>query len=97
MSNARLNGSPLRDGHRTRSGSASSSSIQLPKFSSSRPRHELAAEVRRAQVRRAEAAAAAVARRRTVIALVLCLLGMVAGAVVVEREIQLQGQEVRRG
>jgi hypothetical protein len=32
-----------------------------------------------------------------VIALALCLLGMVAGAVVVEREVYLQGQEVRRG
>jgi hypothetical protein len=32
-----------------------------------------------------------------VTALVLCLLGMVAGAAVVEREIQLQGQEVSRG
>jgi hypothetical protein len=31
-----------------------------------------------------------------VIALTLCLLGMVAGAVVVEREAMLQGQEVSR-
>jgi len=31
------------------------------------------------------------------VAVVLCLLGMVAGAVVVEREAMLQGQEVRRG
>jgi len=31
-----------------------------------------------------------------VIALVLCLLGMVAGAVVVEREVYLQDQEVSR-
>jgi hypothetical protein len=30
-------------------------------------------------------------------ALTLCLLGMAAGAVVVEREVYLQGQEVRRG
>jgi len=97
MNNTASNGSPQQGGHRTQSASVSSSVIQLPKFSSSRPRHELAAEVRRAQVRRAEAAAAAVARRRTVVALALCLLGMVAGAVVVEREIQLQGQEVRRG
>ena len=48
-------------------------------------------------VRRAAAAAAADARRRTVMALTLGLLGMVAGAVVVEREVYLQGQEVRRG
>jgi len=32
-----------------------------------------------------------------VIALVLCLLGMVAGGVVLGREAQLQGQEVRLG
>jgi len=32
-----------------------------------------------------------------VIALVLCLLGMVASVVVLGREVQLQGQEVRRG
>jgi len=31
------------------------------------------------------------------VTLTLCLLGMVAGAVVVERESQMQGQEVRRG
>ena len=96
MSNARLNGSPLRGGHSTRSGNASNSSIQLPKFSSSRPNNDLAAEVRRAQIRRAAAAAAADARRRTVMALTLCLLGMVAGAVVVEREVQMQRVEVRR-
>jgi hypothetical protein len=30
-------------------------------------------------------------------ALALCLLGMAAGAVVVEREVQMQGLEVRRG
>jgi hypothetical protein len=57
----------------------------------------MAAAIHRAQVRRAAAAAAADARRRTVIAVALALLGMVAGAVVVEREVYLQGQEVRRG
>ena len=31
------------------------------------------------------------------IALALCLLGMVAAVVVLEREVQLQGQEVRLG
>jgi hypothetical protein len=31
------------------------------------------------------------------VAVVLCLLGMVASVVVVEREVQMQGQEVRRG
>jgi len=58
--------------------------------------HSLAAQLHRAQRRRIAAAAAADARRRTVMALALCLLGMVAGAVVVEREVQMQGQEVRR-
>jgi hypothetical protein len=31
------------------------------------------------------------------VAAVLCLLGMVASVVVLGREVQLQGQEVRRG
>jgi hypothetical protein len=97
MNSTASNGSPQQGGHSTRSGNASNSVIQLPKFSSSRPNNDLAAAIRRAQIRRAAAAAAADARRRTVIALVLALLGMVAGAVVVEREVQMQGQEVRRG
>jgi hypothetical protein len=62
-----------------------------------RPDRQLAAQLRNDQHRRTAAAAAADARRRTVMALALCLLGMVAGAVVVEREAMLQGQEVRRG
>jgi len=97
MNSTASNGSPQQGGHRTRSASVSSSVIQLPKFSSSRPNNDLAAAIRRAEIRRAAAAAAADARRRTVVALTLCLLGMVAGAVVVEREAMLQGQEVRRG
>ena len=96
MNSAKLNGSPQQGGHRTRSASVSSSVIQLPKFSSSRPNNDLALSLRRAEIRRAAAAAAADARRRTVMALVLCLLGMVAGAVVMEREVMLQGQEVSR-
>jgi hypothetical protein len=31
------------------------------------------------------------------VAVMLCLLGMVASVAVVEREVKLQGQEVRRG
>jgi len=96
MNSTQSNGSPQQGGHRTRSASVSSSVIQLPKFSSSRPNNDLAAAIRRAQIRRAAAAAAADARRRTVVALALGLLGMVAGAVVVEREAMLQGQEVSR-
>jgi hypothetical protein len=41
--------------------------------------------------------AQAAARRRTVIALTLCLLGMVAAVVVLEREARIQSVEVRRG
>jgi hypothetical protein len=59
--------------------------------------HRLTAALRRDQQRRAAAAAKAAARRRAVIAVALCLLGMVAGAAVLGREIELQGMEVRRG
>ena len=59
--------------------------------------HRLAAALRQDQRRRAAAAAKAAARRRAVIALVLCLLGMVAGGVVLGREIEMQGMEVRLG
>ena len=59
--------------------------------------HRLAAVLRQAQARRAQVAAQAAAGRRAVIAAALALLGMVAGVVVLEREIQLQGQEVRHG
>jgi cation transporter-like permease len=50
----------------------------------------------RAQRRRATIAAQAAARRRTVICLLLCLLGLIAGAVTLEREIHLQRVEVSR-
>ena len=53
--------------------------------------------VYRAQRRRAALAAQADARRRTVICLMLCLLGLVAGVVVREREAQMQMVEERRG
>lgn len=59
--------------------------------------HRLAVALRQDQRRRAAAAAQAAARRRAVIALALCLMGMVAGAAVLGREIELQGMEVRRG
>jgi len=52
--------------------------------------------LRQAQARRAQSAAQAAARRRTVVALALCLLGMVASVVVVEREVQMQRVEVSR-
>ena len=50
----------------------------------------------KAQRRRAAAAAQAAARRRTVIALALCLLGMVASVVVLDREARIQQLEMRR-
>ncbi len=49
-----------------------------------------------AQARRAAAAAQATAGRRAVICLALCLLGMVAGAVVLVQEVGIQQVEVRR-
>ena len=45
----------------------------------------------------AAAQAKAAARRRTVMALLLCLLGVAVGAVVVEREVQMQHQIVEMG
>ncbi len=56
--------------------------------------HRLAAVLRQAQARRAQAAAQAAARRRAVIALALCLLGMVASSVVLVREVGIQAVEV---
>jgi hypothetical protein len=53
--------------------------------------------VYKAQRRRAVLAAQANARRRTVICLAICLLGLAAGVVAREREGQMQMVEVRRG
>ena len=50
----------------------------------------------KAQRRRAVFAAQAHARRRAVVALVLCLLGMVGAVVTVAREARLQGVEIPR-
>ena len=50
----------------------------------------------KAQRRRAVLDAQAHARRRAVVALVLCLLGMVGAVVTVEREIRIQAVEVRQ-
>ena len=52
--------------------------------------------VYKAQRRRAVLAAQAAARRRTVICLALCLLGLVAGVVARERDVQVQMVEVAR-
>jgi hypothetical protein len=83
------------------SATHSTRSIQLPRFSSSRPNRDrpcavVSLPLYRAQRRRATIAAQAAARRRTVICLALCLLGLIAGAVTLEREIHLQRVEVSR-
>lgn len=78
-----------------------SSAIQLPQFSSSSQSRDHAVVAflahRQDQSRRAAAAAQAAAGRRAVIAVALCLLGLVAGAVVLVREVEIQQVEVRRG
>jgi uncharacterized membrane protein YidH (DUF202 family) len=51
----------------------------------------------RAQRRRATIAAQNHARRRAVIAVMLCLAGIAGAVMTVEREVRLQAQEVRRG
>lgn len=53
--------------------------------------------VYKAQRRRAALAAQADARRRTVICLMLCLLGLAAGVVARELDSQIQVVEVSRG
>ncbi len=97
MNSTASNGSLRRGGHRTRSANVSSNVIQLPKFFSSKRNDQLALSLRQAQARRAQAAAQAAAGRRAVIALTLCLLGMVAAVVVLDREARIQAVEVRRG
>ena len=79
----------------------STRSIQLPKFSPSprrlgEPAAVVSLPLYKAQRRRAVFAAQAHARRRAVVALVLCLLGMVGAVVTVAREVRLQGVEVRQ-
>lgn len=63
----------------------------------SKSSHVVSLPLYKAQRRRAAAAAQAAARRRTVICTALCLLGLVAGAVTLDREIRIQAGEVRRG
>ena len=52
--------------------------------------------LRQDQARRAQAAASAAAGRRAVIAATLALLGMVAGAVVLVREVGIQAVEAQQ-
>lgn len=56
----------------------------------------LAAQLRRDQARRTQAAAQAAAHRRAVVAVALALLGMLGGTVALVREVGIQAQEVRR-
>ena len=74
--------------------STSTFSKSSPKYA---PHRVVSLPLYRAQRRRATAAAQAAARRRAVIAAVLCLMGLVAGAVTLDREIRIQAGEVRRG
>lgn len=65
----------------------------MPRSSASRPccdQPVVSLAVYKAQRRRAVLAAQTAARRRTVISLALCLLGLVAVVAVQEREMQIQ-------
>jgi hypothetical protein len=98
MNSSPLNGSFHLDGHSNQSATRSTRSIQLPTFSPSRRNRAdglpvVSFQVYKAQRRRATLAAQAAARRRTVAAAVLCVLGLVAGAVTLEREFWLQQQQ----
>jgi cation transporter-like permease len=76
------------------------SNSRKPRSSALRPccdQNVVSLAVYRAKRRRAAIAAQAAARRRTVICLMLCLLGLVAGVVAREREGQMQMVEVARG
>jgi hypothetical protein len=76
----------------------STRSIQLPKFSQSPRRHGDPATVVSLPLYRAQRRMTQVAiRRRAVVALVLCLAGIVGTVLTVEREVRLQRVEVRRG
>jgi hypothetical protein len=97
-----LNGSPATAGPSLPFGNVSSAGSRALKSSLSTNGHAapsdrlLAAQLRNDQHRRAAAAAQAAAGRRAVIAAALALLGMVAGAVALEREARIQAVEVAR-
>ena len=98
-----LNGSPATAGPSLPFGNVSNAGSRALKSSLSTnghaapPDRRLAAQLRQDQTHRAQAAAQAAAGRRAVIALTLCLLGMVASVVVLDREARIQAVEVRRG
>jgi len=101
MNNITSNGSPATAGPSLPFGNVSSAGSRALKSSLStnghaaRCDHRLDAQLRRAQARRAQAAAEAAAGRRAVIAVALALLGMVAGSVVLVREVGIQTVEAQ--
>ena len=96
MNSTPSNGSRLRIGHKPPLSSVGSNGIQLPRFSSSdfcNPSANrcpvVSLPLYRAQRRRATLAAQANARRRTVVALVLVVAGLLATATALHRNTQL--------
>jgi len=93
MKLTRWNGSRQRTGAQLRFTHPSSSNSQAPRLSALRPCSDqpvVSLAVYRRQRRRAVLAAQANARRRTVISLALCLLGLVACVAVQELDVQIQ-------
>ena len=97
------NGSPATAGPSLPFGNVSSADSRALKSFLSTNGHaapsdrRLAAQLRQDQARRAAAAAQAAAHRRAVIAVSLALMGVLAGAVALVREVGIQAVEVRRG
>jgi len=104
-SNTNWSGLPATAGRSTQSANASPSGSRRPRSSTSRHVHAapfdagrvVSLPLYRAQRRRATIAAQKHARRRTVVAVVLCLAGIVGAVLTVEREVQMQRLEARRG
>lgn len=93
MKLTRWNGLCRLVGAQLRSTLVSSSNSQAPRLSALRPCSDqpvVSLAIYKAQRRRAVLAAQAAARRRTVISLAFCLLGLVACVAVQERDVQVQ-------
>lgn len=98
------NGLPETAGRLIRSANASVSATRRRLSSQSTSGHVLPCNrqpivslaLYKAQRRRAVIAAQAAARRRTMIAVVLCTLGLIGAVVTLEREARLQQLEVRQ-
>jgi len=92
MKQARWNGSHHQAGAPGQFGAPSTLNSRKPRLLALRPccdQPVVSLAVYKAQRRRAVLAAQANARRRTVICLALCLLGLVAGVVARERDAQI--------